>query len=80
MAKRIRGKNEGSLSKRSNGRWRAQISQDDGRRVSRDFKTKPEAQTWLRHMQMDLEQGFDYQGSKTLLKDYLQEGVDKGWA
>ena len=76
MAKKIRGRNEGSLSQRSNGRWRAQASQEDGRRISRDFKTKPEAQTWLRQMQIELEQGFDYQGSKTLLKDYLQDWLD----
>ena len=71
MTKHIRGRNEGSISKRPNGRWRAQVSQDDGRRVSRDFATKPEAQIWLRQMQGDLGRGFDYQGSKMLLKDYL---------
>jgi integrase len=76
MAKRIRGKNEGSISKRSNGRWRAQVSPVNGRRISRDFKTKPEAQVWLRQMQGDLEQGFDYQGSKTLLKDYLDKWLE----
>jgi integrase len=73
MANRIRGKREGSISQRSNERWRAQVSQDDGRRISHDFKTKPEAQLWLHQMQRDLEQGFDYQGSKTLLKDYLYD-------
>lgn len=74
MAKKIRGRNEGSLSQRDNGRWRAQVSQDDGRRISRDFQTKADAQAWLRQIQGELEQGFDYQGSKTLLQNYLE-----GW-
>jgi len=76
MANRKRGNGEGSISHRSNGRWRAQVYQDTGRRISRDFKTKPEAQSWLRQMQGELEQGFDYQGSKTLLKDYLHDWLD----
>lgn len=76
MANKIRGRNEGSLSQRENGRWRVQISQEDGRRISRSFKTKSEAQTWLRQTQGELEHGFDYQGSKTLLRDYLQEWLN----
>jgi len=71
MANRIRGKREGSISRRDNGHWRAQISQEDGRRISHDFTTKSEAQSWLRQIQEKLEKGFDYQGSKTLVKDYL---------
>lgn len=76
MANKIRGRNEGSLSQRSNGRWRAQISQEGGRRISRDFKTKSDAQTWLRQMQAELEHGFDYQGSKTLLRNFLKDWLD----
>lgn len=37
---------------------------------------KPEALLWLRQMQGELEQGFDYQGSKTLLKEYLHQWLD----
>ena len=76
MAKRIRGKNEGSLSQRSNGRWRAQISEKGGRRISRDFKTKPEAQNWLRKMQEKLHQGYDYQASKIPLGQYLLQWLE----
>jgi integrase len=76
MANRKRGNGEGSISHRSNGRWRAQVYQGNEHRISRDFKTKPEAQSWLRQMQGELEWGFDYQGSKTLLKDYLHDWLD----
>ena len=75
MAKKIRGRNEGSISQRPNGRWRGQIS-EKGKRISRDFKTKSEAQLWLRQMQGELEQGFDYQGSKISLKAYLKEWLE----
>lgn len=76
MANRKRGNGEGSISHRSNGRWRAQVSQDNGHRISRDFKTQSEAQSWLHQMQVDVEWGFDYQGSKILLKDYIQEWLN----
>ncbi len=76
MAKHIRGKKEGSLSQRPNGYWRAQISQDDGHRISRDFKTKPEAQEWLRNMQIQLDKGYDYQGGKGSLGNYLTEWLE----
>lgn len=76
MAKRIRGKNEGSLSQRSNGRWRVQISDKCGRRISRDFKTKQVAQAWLRQMQEQLNQGYDYQASKIPLGKYLQQWLE----
>lgn len=76
MKRHIRGKKEGSLSQRSNGNWRAQISQDNGRRISRDFKTKPEAQTWLHKMHGELENGFNYQGSKVTLSQYLQQWLE----
>lgn len=76
MAKRIRGNKEGSISQRSNGRWRAQVSQEDGKRVSRDFRTKAESQLWLRGIQGDFEKGYDYQSSKMLLKEYLKTWLE----
>ena len=76
MANRIRGKKEGSISKRPNGHWRAQISQKDGQRISHDFNTKPEAQEWLRTMQTQLDQGYDYHGAKGSLEKYLIEWLE----
>jgi len=76
MANRIRGKKEGSISKRPNGRWRAQISQIDGRRISHDFNTKLEAQEWLRTMQTQLDHGYDYHGAKRSLENYLKKWLE----
>jgi len=70
MTKKYRGRNEGSLSQRKNGHWRTQIYQY-GKRISRDFKTKGEAQAWLHKMQDQLIQGFDYEGSKITIAEYL---------
>lgn len=70
MAKRIRGKNEGSLHQRLNGTWRAQISLN-GKRISKGFKVKADAQAWLRQMQTQLDRGLDYEASKITLMEYL---------
>jgi len=74
MAKTIRGKKEGSLSRRPNGHWRAQISRED-RRISHDCSTKVEAQEWLRKMQTQLDYGYDYLGGRNRLGQYLQEWI-----
>jgi integrase len=73
MAKHIRGRYEGSISQPPSGHWRAQTTPINGHRITRTFKTKLEALTWLRDTQSELTRGFDYQGSKTLLKNYLHD-------
>ena len=75
MAKKIRGRNEGSLSQRSNKNWQAQIY-NDGKRISHTFTTKQAAQVWLRQMQGQLEQGLNYQGTKTTLAEYLPQWLE----
>jgi integrase len=75
MARKIRGKNEGSLHQRPNGTWRAQLSVS-GRRISKGFKTKAEAQEWLRSMQTQVERGFDYQAGKITLAEYLPQWLE----
>jgi integrase len=75
MARRIRGKNEGSLHQRPNGTWRAQLSVD-GRRISKGFKTKAEAQEWLRSTQTQVERGFDYHAGKITLAEYLSQWLE----
>ena len=69
MAKRNRGRNEGSLVQRSNKNWQAQIY-NDGKRISHTFTTKQAAQVWLRQMQGQLEQGLNYQGTKVYIKPF----------
>jgi integrase len=75
MARKIRGKNEGSLHQRPNGTWRAQFSVS-GKRISKSFKTKAECQAWLRQMQDQIDHGFDYHASKTSLGDYLLQWLE----
>jgi integrase len=72
MAKKYRGRNEGSLHQRPSGSWRAQILLN-GKRISFGAKTKTECQVWLRKMQEQLDRGYDYEGSRTSLEEYLQE-------
>ena len=76
MARKIRGRNEGSISQRSNGTYRAQISSQNGQRFSASFKTKAEAQKWIRDQQIKLERGFDFQGSKISLGEYLPQWLE----
>jgi integrase len=76
MANRIRGRNEGSISQRPNGSYRAQISLPNGKRLSASFHIKAEAQKWIRDQQMKLERGFDFQGSKITLAEYLPQWLE----
>lgn len=75
MARKNRGRNEGSLHQRPNGTWRAQLSVD-GRRVSKGFKNKVDAQSWLRDFQVKIFQGLDYKGSLITLEEYLHQWLD----
>lgn len=70
MVNKHRGRNEGSVSQRPNGSWRAQVYQS-GKRVSKDFHTKPEALTWVRNVQSSIEHGFQLQGSAITVEAYL---------
>ena len=71
-----RGKNEGSISKRENGTYRAQVTIENGKRVSATFKTKTEAQKWIRDQSIKLERGFDFQGSKITMAEYLPQWLE----
>lgn len=75
MARKIRGKNEGSLLQRPNGTWREQIN-INGKRVSKGFKQKTDAQKWLRDFQINIDHGLDYQAGKITLVEYLEKWID----
>ena len=75
MAKKNRGRGEGSIYQRSNGTWRAQISLD-GRRQGKTFKHKSDAQLWLRKMQTHLDLGHDIEGGKMTLSEYLDTWLE----
>ncbi len=70
MTKHHRGKNEGSVCKRPEGGWRAQVSQS-GDRISKGFRTKNEALAWIQLMKMKIDQGIKLRGEAMALDDYL---------
>jgi integrase len=75
MATRYRNKNTGSISKRY-GKHRAQFYLPNGKRTSSTFRTHAEAEKWLRDQHSKLDQGFDFQGSKTTLAEYLPKWLE----
>ena len=75
MARKIRGRNEGSIYQRSSGSWRAQISLN-GKRISFSAKTKTECQKWSREKQFHLDQGYDHHGGKIILGTYLNKWLE----
>lgn len=75
MARKIRGRNEGSLHQRSNGTWRAQILLN-GKRISFGAKTKADCQEWLRRFQHELDRGYDYHEGMITLSNYLEQWLE----
>jgi integrase len=67
-----RGKNEGSIYKRKNGSWRAQIS-IDGKRLSFTADSRAECNEWLRRTMDLVDQGMTYQSRNLSLQEYLQD-------
>jgi len=47
-----------------------------GTRCGKTFPTKADAQSWLRKMQYKLDQGYDLEGGKILLGDYLIQWLE----
>lgn len=58
-----RGNNEGSIYKRSNGTYRAQISLD-GRRLSFTARSRVECQQWLRKTCDQIDKGLTMKGTR----------------
>ena len=72
MANKIRHKNEGSISQRANGSYRAQISLH-GKRLSHSAKTQKECLIWLREKQNQIDKGLSYDFSKIPLAEYMTD-------
>ena len=70
MAKKKRGNNEGSISKRANGTWRAQLY-IRGKRISFGAKTKAECLAWLNKNLEEQNQGIDLLGGETTVAEYV---------
>ncbi len=75
MTRHKRGNGEGAVYKRGS-RYRAQTSRLRGKSIGQSFTTKAEAQEWLHSMQSKLERGYDFQGAKVSLGDYLTEWLE----
>jgi integrase len=66
------GQNEGSISKRKNGTYMVQLTVD-GKRVTKYFKTKKEANVWRIDTLQKIQSGLFYSGPKLTLSEYLKE-------
>ena len=74
MAKKYRGKNEGSIYQRPNGTWRAQISAN-GKRLSYSAKTKAEALKWLQRTQFQLGQSLYGAHHNLTVEEFLNDSI-----
>ena len=67
-----RGQNEGSIYKRKNGRWSAQIS-IQGQRVTKYFNTQREGLDWLHSMRNQINAGLTLDGAQKTLSEFLEQ-------
>ena len=71
-----RGNNEGSIRERKDrGYWEAQIT-INGKRMTKTFKTRTEAQKWNREMQNQAEVGFTVDTARLTMQDALQQWLE----
>jgi integrase len=70
MNKRSNG--EGSLNKRANGTYLAQVS-IDGKRISKTLRTRKEAQEWIKTLTSQVSQGLTYKSAKTTVDELMGE-------
>lgn len=68
MNKRSHG--EGSIYRRSNNTWLAQVT-IEGKRISKTFQTRKEGQEWIHSMTNQVRMGLTYSGSKTSVEELL---------
>ncbi len=74
MAKK-RGNNEGSISRRSNRTWRAQISVS-GKRLSYSADTRTECQSWLYQKMVENHESSQYPQCEMLLHKFLLQWIN----
>ena len=69
---RKRGNKEGSIYKRSNGNWRAQVTLDGGR-VGFTAKTRGDAAAWLKEMGNQVDRGLSLKAARITFNEFLDE-------
>jgi len=70
MARKIRGKNEGSIHQRENGTWRAQICLE-GQRLSFTARTRRECQDWIKKTIGQIDQGMTFDSTTVGMAEFL---------
>ena len=70
MAKK-RGNNEGTVYKRKDGRWCAQVSLS-GKRITKYAKTQRECHDWVREITNKIEHGMTFDATPLTLERYMQ--------
>ncbi len=73
---RRRGRGEGSVFQRKDGRWVVQVELGDGKRKMYYVKTEREGIKKLREAQNELEKGTLATGPQRKLKDYLEDWLE----
>ena len=74
MAKK-RGNNEGSIYRRKNGTWRAQVT-ISGYRMNFSAKTRKECLEWVRKTCTEIGDGMSVVSAQITLSEYLDEWLD----
>ncbi len=72
---RRRGNGEGCLHHKANGSWRALVTLQ-GSRMSRTFKTRGEAQLWIRQTLQQIDSGMTYLSTKRSLAEHLNTWLE----
>lgn len=67
-----RGNNEGSIYKRKNGLWRAQVTVQ-GKRITHTSRTKRDAQEWIRKMLDEINNGLLFDSTLINLSEFVEE-------
>ena len=75
MAKK-RGQGEGSVFKRKDGLWVAQITIETGRQKSKYFHSQREARDWLKHTQTQIDNGLNLSTANVDLATFLNKWFD----
>jgi len=70
MAKK-RGNNEGTVYKRKDGRWCAQVSLN-GRRITKYGKTQKECRDWVNATLDKIDHGLTFDGAQVSLQQYME--------
>jgi integrase len=74
MAKK-RGNHEGSIYRRKDGRWCAQVSLQ-GRRLTKYAKTQSECRAWIKEMLQQIDAGLSFEGTHVTLARFVGTWLD----